>query len=65
MCRLRKGGGMEVFMKAQTVRTKYGLLEGVREDGCIVFKGVPYAAPPAGKLRWRAPQPPKAWEGDV
>ncbi len=50
-------------MKAQTVRTKYGLLEGVREDGCIVFKGVPYAAPPVGKLRWRAPQPPKAWEG--
>ena len=50
-------------MEEQTVMTKQGMLEGVREDGCIVFKGVPYAAPPVGKLRWRAPQPAQPWQG--
>ena len=50
-------------MKEQTVMTKQGMLEGVREDGCIVFKGIPYAAPPVGKLRWRAPQPAQPWQG--
>ncbi len=41
--------------------TKYGKIQGVREDGCILFKGVPYAKPPVGELRWRAPQKPEPW----
>ncbi len=45
------------------VTTKYGKLEGVSERGCIVYKGVPYAKPPVGALRWRKPQPPEPWEG--
>ena len=40
-----------------------GQLRGTRADGVIAFRGVPYAAPPVGALRWRAPQPPVAWEG--
>src|SRR3954468_10544084 len=28
-----------------------------------IYKGIPYAAPPVGNLRWKAPQPPVKWEG--
>lgn len=40
-----------------------GILEGTFESGVKVFKGVPFAAPPIGDLRWRAPQPAKHWNG--
>jgi para-nitrobenzyl esterase len=51
--------------KDQLVTTKYGRLKGVlNENGTVIsFKGIPYAAPPVGDLRWREPQPPAAWEG--
>ena len=44
------------------VKVEDGLLQGTIEDGVTVYKGVPYAAPPIGKLRWRAPQPQAHWE---
>ena len=49
----------------QPVTTKSGLLSGVsgRDASIMVFKGVPYAAPPVGDLRWRVPKPPAAWRG--
>lgn len=47
------------------VRTADGLVSGSRiPDAEIVsFKGIPYAAPPVGRLRWRAPQPVQPWKG--
>ncbi len=50
-------------MSLQEVRTKYGTVSGVEKEGYTVFKGIPYAKPPIGELRLRAPQPPDAWEG--
>ena len=40
-----------------------GDIEGVLDGQLAVYKAIPYAAPPVGNLRWRAPQPAKSWEG--
>lgn len=45
------------------VNTKSGKLQGTQEDGLYVFRGIPYAAPPVGKLRWQPPQRVKRWTG--
>lgn len=45
------------------VRTEKGFLRGVDCGDHIEFRGVPYAEPPVGDLRWRAPIETKAWEG--
>ena len=45
------------------VALSLGALEGVCEDGLFAFKGVPFAAPPVGDLRWLPPRPPVPWEG--
>ena len=45
------------------VRTEAGMVQGTMEGGTTVFKGIPFAAPPLGDLRWRAPKPPVAWTG--
>lgn len=52
-------------MKNRTVTIESGELEGIFgwDPRILVFKGVPYAAPPVGDLRWKAPQPAKSWEG--
>ena len=44
-------------------QTTTGTIEGTEEDGLCVFRGVPFAAPPVGALRFRAPQPVEPWEG--
>jgi para-nitrobenzyl esterase len=48
------------------VKTAYGSVSGVISDrypDVTIFKGVPYAAPPVGDLRWKAPQDPEPWTG--
>jgi para-nitrobenzyl esterase len=45
------------------VATRSGKVEGFERDGVHVFRGIPYAAPPVGLLRWKAPQREEAWSG--
>ena len=45
------------------VKVANGMLEGVSESGVTVFKGVPFAKPPVGDLRWKEPQPFANWSG--
>jgi para-nitrobenzyl esterase len=40
-----------------------GKIAGVAANGIVSFKGIPFAAPPVGALRWKAPQPVKPWTG--
>ncbi|MBK5122232.1 carboxylesterase family protein [Burkholderia sp. R-69980] len=48
-----------------TVSTETGVVRGkvASNDTVEVFVGIPYAAPPVGELRWRAPRPPQPWSG--
>ncbi len=43
------------------VATESGLVQGVAAPGLTIYKGVPFAAPPVGDLRWRAPRPAAKW----
>ena len=43
--------------------TKYGKLRGASQDGVILFKGIPYAGPPTGENRFKAPVNPEPWSG--
>ncbi len=45
------------------VRLDSGQLQGVLHDDVLSFKGIPFAAPPVGPLRWRPPQPAQSWAG--
>ena len=46
-----------------TAKVEQGVLQGTKEDGLTVYRGIPFAAPPIGDLRWRAPQPAAKWAG--
>ena len=45
------------------VSTAYGQVWGVEENGYVAFKGIPFAAPPVGELRFKPPVDPEPWEG--
>src|SRR5271157_5963926 len=46
-----------------TAKVEQGVLQGTKEGGLTVYKGIPFAAPPVGDLRWRAPQAAAEWKG--
>lgn len=46
-----------------TVKVEQGVLQGSYDNGLTIYKGVPFAKPPVGELRWRAPQQPAKWTG--
>ncbi|MCM3767652.1 carboxylesterase/lipase family protein [Neobacillus niacini] len=50
-------------MSKTIIETVYGKLQGEQVDGVFTWKGVPFAKPPVGSLRFRAPERPDAWEG--
>ena len=43
------------------IATKSGKIEGRFEGNLFVFRGIPFAAPPVGELRWLPPQPHRPW----
>jgi para-nitrobenzyl esterase len=55
--------GSTAFAASSEVKIDTGRLKGVVQEGVISFKGIPYAAPPVGDLRWRPPQPVTPWNG--
>ena len=48
-------------LAAPEIKIAQGALSGASEDGVDSFKNIPFAAPPVGALRWRAPQPAPSW----
>jgi para-nitrobenzyl esterase len=60
------GGSVNGFADSLTVKTEQGKVTGKTiNDGKVkAFLGLPYAAPPVGDLRWKAPEPPAKWKGE-
>ncbi|WP_410514746.1 carboxylesterase/lipase family protein [Paenibacillus sp. BR2-3] len=48
-------------MEGPIAVTCYGRLKGMQANGVNIWRGIPFAAPPVGELRFRAPQPPEPW----
>jgi len=53
----------KIFSQAPVAKIENGLISGVKKGDVSIFKGVPFAAPPVGDLRWKAPQPVTNWSG--
>jgi para-nitrobenzyl esterase len=57
------GVGTVAQQTPPVVRVDSGHLQGLVDDGVVSYKGIPFAAPPVGDLRWRPPQPAERWTG--
>ena len=52
-----------VSIKGTVAQTQSGAVQGIVAGNELAFRGIPYAAPPVGNLRWKPPQPPISWPG--
>lgn len=52
---------LSAFASSQVIETTAGLVRGTEEGALAIYKGIPFASPPLGDLRWRDPQPPAPW----
>jgi len=52
-----------IAQQPSPVKVSEGMVQGTFENGLTVYKGIPFAAPPVGDLRWKAPQPATKWDG--
>lgn len=59
--------GFSLVMDAQmeTVAITNGIVKGEKAGELAIFKGIPFAAPPVGDLRWKEPQPVANWKGTL
>jgi para-nitrobenzyl esterase len=60
---LAAAGGAWAQAQIDTVKVTGGSVQGVAAGNIVSFKGIPFAAPPTGENRWRAPQPLRSWPG--
>ncbi|MDE3169685.1 MAG: carboxylesterase/lipase family protein [Acidobacteriota bacterium] len=60
---LRSSAARAGQSSSPTVAIDSGKVRGTASGGLDIFKGIPFAAPPVGNLRWRAPRPVKPWKG--
>ena len=51
-----------IAQQPAAIKIQDGLVQGSFEDGLTIYRGIPFALPPVGNLRWRAPQPVKKWD---
>lgn len=64
MCLLSAGTAVAQNFTDNQAKVDNGILQGSLEaSGVHIFKGIPFARPPVGELRWRPPQPAKDWPG--
>jgi para-nitrobenzyl esterase len=65
-CQRSTEQGLSVWTGDAKVLTLYGKVEGQADgDNALVWKGIPYAEPPVGDLRWKAPRDPDLWKGTL
>ena len=53
----------QLNLEKPRVKTANGIVEGIASSGISIFRGIPFAQPPVGDLRWKEPRPVKNWEG--
>ncbi len=58
-----KAQGQSAITNSLVLKVEGGSIKGLINQDVVSYKGIPFAAPPVGQLRWRAPQPVIAWDG--